>query len=273
MSTAPLRAMFDPIVVWFGVAVACGSLALIVAAWTHHARLARLGALLGISAMLVVAYLGIAEPWIVRWGAASSEVVGGSWHRTTRSISIAAPAERVWHLLVLEESCGACVTRHVVPGRALVQRCPSVRRVFIVDARTPVTSRLITRTATRRQGPPIARMLDRVVATPARFVRERRLLTHLRSRAEGRPVYAADEVADATPWVLALALAIISAIGAMVARRGWTWVGMFASSALALLVLPLAHPPPAIGLLWTLGTLSALAGVVLRGPPDHEPRF
>lgn len=265
--------MLDPIVVWFGVAVVSGSLALIVAAWTHHARLARLGALFGISAMLVVAYLGLAEPWVVRWGAASSEVADNSWHRTTRAISIDAPAERVWRLLVLEQSCGTCVTRHVVSGRALVQRCPAMRRVFIVEARSPVTSRLIARTVTPRHDPPMTRAVDRIARAPARFVRERRLLTHLRQRAEGRPVYAADEMADATPWVLALALAVVSAVGALVARRGWSWIPIFASSALALLVLPLAHPPTAIGLLWTLGTLSAIAGVVLRGPPDHEPRF
>ncbi len=273
MSTAQPRDMFDPIVVWFGIAVLSGSLALIIAASTHHARLARFGALIGISSTLVVAYLGLAEPWVVRWGATPSEAIASSWHHTTRAISIDAPADRVWRLLLFDQSCERCITHHVVPGRALVMRCGSGTRAFIVESRSPVTSRVISRTIAATRGPLVERAVDRVIYAPSRFVRERRLLLHLRRRAEGRPVYPADDMADSTPWFLALALAIISAIGALVARRGWGWVAVFASSALALLVLPLAHPPPAIGLLWTLGTLSAIAGAVLRGPPDHEPRF
>jgi len=265
--------MIDPILVWSGVAVLSGSLAVIVAAGSRHARVARLGALVGISATLVVVYLGVAEPWVVRWGATSSEAAASRWHRTTRAVSIGAPAERVWRILELQRSCGRCVVHRVQPGRTLVEQCPSATRAFIVEPRSPVTSRLIARTVTPVHRRSMSRAFDRVVLAPARFVRERRLLSHLRMRAEGRRVYTADDMADATPWFVALALAIVSAIGALVARRGWRWVIVFASSALALLVLPFAHPPPAIGLLWTFGTLSALIGLALHGPPDHDPRF
>lgn len=266
--------MFDPIVVWFGVALLSGSLALIVAAWTHHARLARFGALVGITAMVVVAYLALGEPWATRWGATPSEVAAdGSWRHTTRAISIAAPAERVWHLLVIERGCGPCPATSVLPGRALVERCRSSTHAFVVVPRTRVTSRLIARTTTGGREPLVTRAFERVVYAPARFVRERRLLQHLRRRAEGRRVYAADDIADALPWFLALGVATISALGALVARRGWGWVGMFAASALALLVLPLAHLPPAMGLVWMLGTIAAIAWIALRGPPAHEPRF
>jgi hypothetical protein len=265
--------MFDPIVVWFGVAVLSGSLALIIAAWTHHARLARFGALVGITSMIVVGYLCIGEPWLDHWGATSGEIsTQSSWRHTTRAISIAAPAERVWRLLVLEQSCEPCVTRHVLPGRELVQRCRHATRAFVVVRRSPVTSRLITHTTTAGREPLMTRAYDRVVGAPARFVRERRQLQHLRRRAEGRRLRTGDDVADALPWFLALGLATLSALGALVTRRGWGWVGVFAVSATALLVLPLAHPPVLLGFLWTLGTLAVMS-VIARGPPDHEPRF
>jgi len=207
--------MFDPIVVWFGVAVLSASLAWIVAAGAHHARLARFGALVGISAMLVVAHLAAGEPWPAR----SSEVAAArSSHHTT-------PHHTRW--------------RH--------------------------TTRAITIATTRA--------FDRVVTAPTRFVRERRLLLHLRPRAEARPVRVADDIADALPWFLALGVATFSALGALIARRGWGWVGVFAVSAIALLVLPLAHLPPMIGLFWTFGALGAVGSLALRGPPDHEPRF
>ena len=274
MSTAPPRDMIDPIVVWFGVALVSGSLALIIAAWTHHARLARLGALVAIMSTLVVGYLSIAEPWLVRWGATPNELAARtSWHHTTRSISIAAPADRVWHLLVLEQSCSPCSTRRVLRGRALVQRCRSSTHAFIVEPRSRVTSRLIAHTTIAVRQPLISRTIQRVLATPSRFVRERRMLQHLRRRAEGRPVYAADDIAAALPWFLALGMATISALGALVARRGWGWVAVFAVCALALFVLPLAHLPAALALVWTCGALSAVTCLAVRGPPDHEPRF
>jgi hypothetical protein len=53
--------MFDPIVVWSGVAALCGSLALVVIGWTHHMRLARLGAIAAIASALGVVYLGAFE--------------------------------------------------------------------------------------------------------------------------------------------------------------------------------------------------------------------
>jgi hypothetical protein len=178
----------------------------------------------------------------------------------------------VWHLLVLEQSCEPCVTRHVLPGRELVQHCRNSTRAFIVVPRTRVTSRLIAHTTYAPREPILPRTIQRVVDGPSRFVRERRQLQRLRRRAEGRRVQAVDDLGDALPWVLALGLATLSALGALITRRGWGWVGVFAVSAVALLVLPLAHPPMLIGFLWTLGTLAVMS-VIARGPPDHTPRF
>jgi hypothetical protein len=154
-----------------------------------------------------------------------------------------------------------------------VQRCRSSTRAFVVEPRSRVTSRLIAHTTTAVHEPLMPRAFERVVAAPARFVRERRMLQRLRRRAEGRPLYTPDDIADAFPWFLALGLATISAVGALITTRGWGWVGIFAASALALLVLPLAHLPAAIGILWTSATLGAITCLALRSPPDHEPRF
>ncbi len=158
--------------------------------------------------------------------------------------------------------------RIVEPGRAIVVEThvagdptPVGTWAFVLGTRGPNLTRFIVRGRSGRAGASAlepASLAERLVFVPMHFVMERKMMLGLRDRAEGRWLWVAGDVAEVVTWMIALAVLLVAALATLL-RRTWGWAfALFVAAGLALLLLPLLHPPLAVSLVAALGLLAGL---------------
>ncbi|HEX9639740.1 MAG TPA: hypothetical protein VGB13_00340 [Candidatus Krumholzibacteria bacterium] len=149
----------------------------------------------------------------------------------------------------------------VLVGHSGKNPAPNGTWSFFLEPIGQAETRLVTRgLGGNSRQPVLQRLFERFIMAPTHFVMERRMLLGVKERAEGQRTSSAQDLVEVTPWLVAIALTVAGAIGAMLAvEPGW-WLAVFAAGASGLLVLPLLRPPAVLSIAWVL--LGAAAAVV-----------
>jgi hypothetical protein len=113
---------------------------------------------------------------------------------------------------------------------------------FIVEPLDAHRSRLLMRSRAAGQRGWFAGAFDAAVFDAAHFAMERKMMTVLRARAEGRPVSDAGANLEVALWFITFAV-LLACAGLVLAGRHWPWrLGIFVTAGVLLQVLTLGQP-------------------------------
>jgi hypothetical protein len=151
----------------------------------------------GLGAAAMTAYALLVRPWHLSWGATREEmaapmpfdtVIAHPNYFATRAITIDAPPERVWPLLVDTRVLPkGTIIRTLDEGRSVVFAPPEVEAeatwVVVVQPDGDGGSRVVSRNRARF-GPSLGSIARYLLVDPGQFIVERNWLLGLKERAE-----------------------------------------------------------------------------------------
>jgi hypothetical protein len=141
---------------------------------------------------------------------------------------------------------------------------------FIVESAGDNRSRLLVRGRSGERGF-WATLFDRFVFEPMHFTMERKMMTEIKARAEGRPPTPIQDNLDVVSWLLCFGAFVASGFASLWSRRrAKRWLAVFIAAGALLQLLPFLQPPFPL----VLALLFALAGAWLwaSGSPNARKR-